>query len=68
MPAINIEFTVEELDRIKARAASANKSMRAHAHDVLVDEADRLAFVEGAAAIARRMLTDAMARFPEGQR
>ncbi|MFJ9761021.1 hypothetical protein [Streptomyces sp. NPDC101149] len=68
MPALNVEFSPEEMDRLRQRAALAGKSLRAHAHDVIVEEADRIAFVEGAAAEATRVLPGVMEHFPEGLR
>ncbi|MEU6519940.1 hypothetical protein [Streptomyces sp. NPDC046978] len=68
MPALNVEFSPEEMDRLRQRAALAGKSLRAHAHDVIVEEADRIAFVEGAAAEAARVLPGVMEHFPEGLR
>ncbi len=58
----------EELDRLRRRAALAGKSLTAHAHDVLMEEAERIAFVEGAIAEAVRVLPGVTERFPEGLR
>ncbi|MEV5777783.1 hypothetical protein AB0L49_42365 [Streptomyces antimycoticus] len=44
------------------------QELKQHVHDVTVEEADRLAFVEGAVAEAARVLPGVQARFPEGQR
>ncbi|MGW4619947.1 hypothetical protein [Streptomyces sp. NPDC004592] len=68
MPALNLEFSPEEMDRLRRRAALAGKSLTAHAHDVLMEEADRIAFVEGAIAEAARVLPGVTERFPEGLR
>ncbi|MEV5474471.1 hypothetical protein AB0L66_19215 [Streptomyces sp. NPDC052207] len=68
MPALNVEFSPEEMDRLRRRAALAGKSLRAHAHDVIVEEADRIAFVEGAVTEATRVLPGVMEHFPEGLR
>ncbi|MGW2554078.1 hypothetical protein [Streptomyces sp. NPDC001635] len=68
MPALNVEFSPEELDRLRRRAALAGKSLTAHAHDVLMEEAERIAFVEGAIAEAVRVLPGVTERFPEGLR
>lgn len=54
--------------RLRARATLAGRSLKQHVHDVTVEEADRLAFVEGAVAEAARVLPGVQARFPEGQR
>ena len=73
MPALNVKFSPEEMDRLRRRAALAGKSLTAHAHDVLMEEAERIAFVEGAfveGAIAEavRVLPGVTERFPEGLR
>ncbi|MGK7235777.1 hypothetical protein [Streptomyces hygroscopicus] len=68
MPALNVEFSEDEMARLRARAAMAGRSLKQHVHDVTVEEADRLAFVEGAVAEASRVLPGVQARFPEGQR
>ncbi|MFE2302475.1 hypothetical protein ACFXAW_30295 [Streptomyces sp. NPDC059445] len=68
MPALNVEFTEEEMARLRARAALTGRSLKQHVHDVIVEEADRISFVEGAVAEASRILPDITARFPEGQR
>lgn len=54
--------------RLRERAALAGRSLKQHVHDVTVQEADRLAFVEGAVAEAARVLPGVEARFPVGQR
>ncbi|MDH2393156.1 hypothetical protein QCN29_31150 [Streptomyces sp. HNM0663] len=48
MPMITVEFTDEELAEAKAHAASLGKSMRAHAHDIIVADAQRAAFLKDA--------------------
>jgi hypothetical protein len=68
MPALNIEFSPDEMNRLRERATLTGKSLKQHAHDVIVEEADRLAFVEGAVAEATRVLPGVMERFPEGLR
>lgn len=68
MPALNVEFSEEEMTRLRARAALAGRSLKQHVHDVTVEEADRLAFVEGAVAEATRILPGVAAHFPEGLR
>ncbi|MFF2518859.1 hypothetical protein [Streptomyces sp. NPDC058086] len=68
MPALNIEFTPEEMVRLRSRAKITGKSLKEHVHDVTVEEADRIAFVEGAAAEAERILPGVMERFPAGLR
>ncbi|MFG2794286.1 hypothetical protein [Streptomyces sp. NPDC048419] len=68
MPALNVEFTEAEMARLRARATLAGRSLKQHVHDVTVEEADRLAFVDGAAAEAARVLPGIEAHFPAGQR
>ncbi|SEF04037.1 hypothetical protein SAMN05216489_09858 [Streptomyces sp. 3213] len=68
MPALNVEFTEDEMARLRERAALTGRSLKQHVHDVTVEEADRLAFVEGAVEEAARVLPGVVARFPEGQR
>ncbi|MCX5355758.1 MULTISPECIES: hypothetical protein [Streptomyces] len=68
MPALNVEFTEAEMTRLRERATLAGRSLKQHAHDVIVEEADRIAFVEGAVAEAARVLPGVGARFPAGQR
>ncbi|MEU9213894.1 hypothetical protein AB0D27_39880 [Streptomyces sp. NPDC048415] len=68
MPALNIEFSEGEMARLRERATITGKSLKQHVHDVTVEEADRIAFVEGAAAEAERILPGVMERFPAGLR
>lgn len=68
MPALNVEFSPEEMARLRERATIAGKSLKQHVHDVTVEEADRIAFVEGAIAEAERILPDVTERFPAGLR
>ncbi|WP_369229221.1 hypothetical protein AB5J56_01505 [Streptomyces sp. R21] len=68
MPALNVEFSAAEMDRLRERATLAGKSLKQHVHDVTVEEADRIAFVEGAVAEAERILPGVTDRFPAGLR
>ncbi|MFJ9381648.1 hypothetical protein [Streptomyces sp. NPDC101455] len=68
MPALNVVFTEDEMTRLRQRAALTGRSLKDHVHDVTVQEADRIAFVEGAVEEAARVLPGIVARFPEGQR
>jgi hypothetical protein len=68
MPALNVEFSEEEMARLRERAALTGRSLKQHVHDVTVQEADRISFVEGAVAEAVRILPGVRERFPEGQR
>jgi len=68
MPALNVEFSPDEMARLRERATLAGKSLKQHVHDVTVQEADRIAFVEGAIAEAERILPGVTDRFPAGLR
>lgn len=68
MPALNVEFTEDEMTRLRQRAALTGRSLKQHVHDVTVEEAARISFVEGAVAEAARILPGVTDRFPEGQR
>lgn len=46
MPALNIEYTEEELEAIRKAAAADGKSVKAYVHDASVREFQRRAFVE----------------------
>ncbi len=41
MPALNIRFTEEELDRLRAHAHTENRSMTSLAHDLVVGRTER---------------------------
>ncbi|MCP3819040.1 hypothetical protein NLX86_13220 [Streptomyces sp. A3M-1-3] len=48
MPALNIEFTEEELAGVRDLAAAEGKSVKAYVHDAAVREHFRRTFVDGA--------------------
>lgn len=62
-----MEFTDEELTQVKAHASSLGKSVRAHAHDVIVSGAQRAAFLKGADETVAYCM-DVFKDAPEGQR
>ncbi|MCX4557646.1 MULTISPECIES: hypothetical protein [Streptomyces] len=67
MPMITVEFTEEELAFAKAHAASLGKSMRSHAHDIILADAQRTAFLQGVdETVAWAM--DVFKDMPEGMR
>lgn len=67
MPMITVEFTEEELAFAKAHVASLGKSMRAHAHDIILADAQRTAFLQGADETVAYYM-DAFKDAPEGER
>ena len=67
MPMITVEFTDEELAVAKAHAASLGKSMRAHAHDIILADVQRAAFLRDADTAVAFAL-DVFKDMPEGQR
>jgi hypothetical protein len=50
MPALNVEYTTDELAALRAAAAADGKSVKAYVHDLSVREQHRQAFVSRAAA------------------
>ncbi|MET7487303.1 hypothetical protein [Streptomyces sp. NPDC005538] len=67
MPMITVEFTEEELAEAKAHAASLGKSMRAHAHDIILADAQRAAFLKDVDETVAYYM-DVFKDMPEGQR
>jgi hypothetical protein len=68
MPALNIEFTEAELAQLRARASVEGRSMRALAHDVIVEStvrADHDAKVMGAAAHVMDLSRDLLERLAD---
>ncbi|MFF7250726.1 hypothetical protein ACFZBU_43500 [Embleya sp. NPDC008237] len=68
MPALNIEYTDEELAAVREAARLGGKSVKAHVHDLSVSEAARRNFVTGAATFVTDHLAEFQDAFPEGQR
>ncbi|ARZ71384.1 MULTISPECIES: hypothetical protein [Streptomyces] len=65
MPALNIEFTEEELAAIREAAAADGKSIKAYVHDLSVREQQRRRFVERAAKFWNEHIEEFDAAFPE---
>ncbi|KUJ66507.1 hypothetical protein ACZ90_35895 [Streptomyces albus subsp. albus] len=65
MPALNIEFTEEELAAIREAAAADGKSIKAYVHDVSVREQQRRLFVQRAAKFWNEHIDEFDAAFPE---
>lgn len=65
MPALNIEFTVEELAAVREEAAAAGKSVKAYVHDLSVREQQRRTFVAGAGEWYERLLPEFQDLDPE---
>jgi hypothetical protein len=65
MPALNIEFTAEELAAVREEAAAAGKSVKAYVHDLSVREQQRRAFVAGAGEWYERLLPEFQDLWPE---
>ncbi|MBH5333697.1 hypothetical protein IHE55_02310 [Streptomyces pactum] len=65
MPALNIEFTEEELAAIHEAAAADGKSVQAYVHDLSVREQQRRLFVQHAVRFWNDHIDEFDAAFPE---
>jgi hypothetical protein len=65
MPAINVPLSEEELAAFREEAAAAGKSLKQHAHDLLVREQQRRAFVAAAGKALDRVLPEFRDLYPE---
>ncbi|MEC4020779.1 hypothetical protein [Streptomyces sp. H27-D2] len=65
MPALNIEYTEEELAAVRAAAAADGKSVKAYVHDLTVREQQRRLFVQTAAAFWNEHREEFDAAFPD---
>jgi hypothetical protein len=68
MPALNIDFTDEELAHVRERARSRGLAMRAYAHDVIVnctDSADKDDRVMAAMAEVISLSEDVLSRLAD---
>jgi hypothetical protein len=64
MPGLSITFTDEELERIREAAGRDARSLKAYAHDVVVEAAstDRIADIAASVAARSRVLNERLAR------
>ena len=64
MPGLSITFTDEELERIREAAGRDSRSLKAYAHDVVVEAAstDRIADIAASVAARSRVLNERLAR------
>jgi hypothetical protein len=68
MPALNIDFTDEELEALRRRAAVEGVSMRRLAHDLLVNDTARASYdaeVTEAAAYVIKLSSDLLNRLAD---
>ncbi|MEV5731400.1 hypothetical protein AB0N50_37495 [Streptomyces pharetrae] len=65
MPSLNVSFTEEEMEGVRAAAATEGKSLKQYLHDLGVREMHRKRFVAGAASWADRLREEFDAAFPE---
>lgn len=65
MPSLNVSFTDEEIEGVRAAAAAEGKSLKQYLHDLGVREMQRKRFVAGAASWADRLRTEFDEAFPD---
>ncbi|WP_371673616.1 hypothetical protein OG985_41670 [Streptomyces sp. NBC_00289] len=65
MPSLNVSFTDEELQGVRAAAAAEGKSLKQYLHDLGVREMQRRQFVAGAAGWADRLRAEFDDAFPD---
>lgn len=65
MPSLNVSFSEEEMEGVRAAAAAEGKSLKAYLHDLGVREMHRKRFVAGAAAWAEKLRSEFDEAFPE---
>jgi hypothetical protein len=65
MPSLNVSFTDEELEGVRAAAAAEGKSLKQYLHDLGVREMHRKRFVAGAGAWADRLRAEFDEAFPD---
>jgi hypothetical protein len=65
MPSLNVSFTDEELEGVRAAAAAEGKSLKQYLHDLGVREMQRRQFVTGSAAWADRLRGEFDEAFPD---
>lgn len=65
MPSLNVSFSDEEMEGVRAAAAAEGKSLKQYLHDLGVREMHRKRFVAGSAAWADRLRSEFDEAFPE---
>ncbi|MGP4043938.1 hypothetical protein [Streptomyces sp. 2A115] len=65
MPSLNVSFTDEELEGVRAAAAAEGKSLKQYLHDLGVREMHRQRFVAGASVWADRLRGEFDDAFPD---
>ncbi|MFJ9245114.1 hypothetical protein [Streptomyces sp. NPDC101776] len=65
MPSLNVSFTEEELEGVRAAAAAEGKSLKQYLHDLGVREMQRGLFVAGASEWAERLRGEFDDAFPD---
>ncbi|MGW6060336.1 hypothetical protein [Streptomyces sp. NPDC055189] len=65
MPSLNVSFSDEEMEGVRAAAAAEGKSLKSYLHDLGVREMQRKQFVAGAAKWADRLQAEFDAAFPD---
>lgn len=65
MPSLNVSFTDEEMEGVRAAAAAEGKSLKQYMHDLGVREMHRKRFVAGATAWADRLRGEFDEAFPD---
>ncbi|MDX3549963.1 hypothetical protein PV729_44695 [Streptomyces europaeiscabiei] len=65
MPSLNVPFTEEEMEGVRAAAAAEGKSLKQYLHDLGVREMQRNRFVAGAASWADRLRSEFDEAFPD---
>ncbi|WP_409474589.1 hypothetical protein [Streptomyces sp. HC307] len=65
MPSLNVSFTDEELEGVRAAAAAEGKSLKQYLHDLGVREMQRKQFIAGATGWADRLRDEFDQAFPD---
>lgn len=65
MPALNVTFTDEEMEAVRASAAAEGKSLKQYLHDLALREQQRAVFVRYAAAFGEQYRGEFDEAFPD---
>lgn len=65
MPALNVTFTDEELEAVRAAAAAEGKSLKQYVHDLALRERQRASFVQYAAGFGEQRGREFDEAFPD---